>query len=86
MKDIPILLKAARKYEIMTGNRRSTAAAYAVGDARFFDHLQDGGGCTVKRFNTAFAWLIANTPTAKTARKPVPKLQKLNTQHQLTGK
>lgn len=54
------VLRTASEWEKKTGRKRSGAASEIMNDAKFFDRIEDGGGCTVDTLERVERWFKEN--------------------------
>lgn len=59
------LCQKADEYCAVTGNSRGYLASMIVNDARFFDRIESGGGCTVDTYQKVMSWFEKNKPSAE---------------------
>lgn len=68
MKDIDYrkeLLDVANRFCTLTGKARGTIGNAVAKDARFFDRIEEGGGCTVDTYQNVMRWFDENMPLGK---------------------
>lgn len=70
------ILDLAEAYAAHTGRKLSTLGAYTVNDGKFFERLNEGGGCTLKTAARVLAWFDATWPADLEWPRHIPRPKK----------
>lgn len=56
------ILKTAAEYCELSGRARSGVANSIMNDGKFFDRIEQGGGCTMDTYQRVMGWFAENMP------------------------
>lgn len=69
-ESISKMLEKASDYCVSKGLSKSTLGRFIVNDGKFFDRIEQGGGCTMETYEKVMSWLSTNKPKKSKSKKP----------------